>query len=507
MKKYEAFLELAYTKKNLQQAYLCYENAKFYCPDEMCRSICQKEIEKLKNEENIVVPKAAIVIVSYNNAKLMKACVESIRKNCSPEMYDLIVVDNASSDGIITWLREQKDIILVENQQNMGFPYACNQGIAVADPKDDIFLLNNDTIVPQDALFWLRMGLYENAHIGATGSISNNVVNYQQVAEQFDTIEEWMEYAEEINVPMKHPYEKKSWLVGFAMLLKRTALNAVLRAEKQQTKLSVEVLDTRFSPGNFEDNDLSIRLLQQGYELLLCKNSFIFHYGGKSFGRSTAQYINLLFENQKKMEEKYGIDFVPYGRINTDIVNMIKENMDEEITVIELGCKLGATLARIQSRYPNAKVCGMEEREELAVLAKQVVLLCTEIVAPVNGYDYVILDEVLEANKQPECLLKRVRKMLGQKGKMLVAVRNRQCVRYGATGFSLDEIVNLFDACRLRLQEFNYRPLQCNQSELAQLEQIMRHVDASELPLYMAESYIFTAVKAERGIEQLREGK
>lgn len=497
MKKYKTFLEMAHIAENLQQAYLCYENANFYCTDDSveCQNLCWNEMEKLRIDAEIVVPKTAIVIVSYNNAELMKACVESIRKNCSASAYHLIVVDNASSDGIVTWLRKQRDITLVENEKNMGFPYACNQGIAMAESDEDIFLLNNDTIVPPDALFWLRMGLYENEHIGAVGSVSNSVVNYQQVEEKFDTIAEWMSYAQQKNVYMEHPYEKKGWLVGFAMLIKRKALDALLCAEEKQIGQLHEVLDTRFSPGNFEDNDLSIRLLLRGYELLLCRNSFIFHHGGKSFGKNAPQYIKLLHENQKKLEQKYGIDYVPFGRIETALVDLIKDEAEDEIEVLELGCKLGATLARIQSRYPNANICGTEVREKLAILAKHVVPLRKENELIMENYDYVILDQILEAVDQPGGLLERAKKLLKKEGKLLVSVRNRQCVHEESTGFSLDEIVNLFEMCGLKLQEFNYRALQCSKKEQDRLEKIRSHVAPSEMPLYVAEKYVFSAVK------------
>ncbi len=96
------------------------------------------------------------------------------------DVRQIIVVDNASEDGSVEWLRGQKDILLIENQENRGFPAGCNQGIAAADADADIFLLNNDTILPENALFWLRMGLYESEKNGAVGSVSNCVGNHQQ---------------------------------------------------------------------------------------------------------------------------------------------------------------------------------------------------------------------------------------------------------------------------------------------------------------------------------------
>ena len=88
-------------------------------------------------------------------------------------LLEIIVVDNGSKDGSVEWLRQQPDIILVENKENMGFPGGCNQGIKASSKGADIFLLNNDTMLPENALFWLRMGLYDRDENGAAGSVSN----------------------------------------------------------------------------------------------------------------------------------------------------------------------------------------------------------------------------------------------------------------------------------------------------------------------------------------------
>lgn len=456
------------------------------------------------NRKQTYYPKTAIIIVSYNNKELTQACIKSIRDNNAPETYQIIVVDNASTDGIVEWLAEQTDIILITNQENKGFPYACNQGIAAADKEADIFLLNNDTVVPKNALHWLRVGLYENEKIGAVGSVSNNVVNYQQVPEQFDTLEEWLEFAEQNNVEMEHPYEKKGWLVGFAMLIKRTAINKILVAEGKDKDAVPEVLDNRFSPGNYEDNDLSIRLLKNGYELLLCKNSFIFHHGGKSFEKQREKYTKLLLENQKKLADKYGIDFIPYSYVESALINMIKP-VKPDFSLLEIGCKLGASLARIESRYPQSRVCGIEKNAKLAELAKQVAdvqcedILETDIERNLDydeKYDYILLDHVLEMDESAKEVLKRAARCAKPNGILLVSVDNRQCVCPMEKGFTLDEIVELFNQCGLQLKEFNYRPLVCSEEEKRKLAEIMERADASLRPLYEAERFVFAAGKA-----------
>ncbi len=497
MNEYQKMLELAekVEKRNYNQAYLCYQNALFYSRSPQESELCKTKLEYLRQTGEVSVQKTAIVIVSYNNGTLTQECIESIRQNNKSETYQIIVVDNASNDGIIGWLSEQKDIILIANEENKGFPYACNQGIAAADQEADIFLLNNDTVVSKDGLFWLRMGLYESDKTGAAGSVSNNVVNYQQVSEQFETLEEWLKFAEQNNVYMEYPYERKGWLVGFAMLIKRTAIHELMQKEGKSTDEIPEVLDNRFFPGNYEDNDLSIRLLQSGYRLLLCKNSFIFHYGGKAFGKKQEKYRKLLVENQKKLADKYGIDFLPCSYVESALVDMVKPE-EEEFSVLEIGCRLGATLARVQSRYPKVQVLGIEKNKKLTQLAQQVAAVqCADILEwkTEKKYDYVILDSVLDRKEISEKMLIKAAECVKQNGKLLISVDNRQCIRHTDRGCTLDEIVTLFNRCELQLKEFNYRPLVCNQIEQKQLMKVMEGIDSARRPLFEAEKFIFAA--------------
>ncbi|MDF2520933.1 MAG: hypothetical protein K0R84_1561, partial [Clostridia bacterium] len=97
--------------------------------------------ELLKNK----VPKTSIIILTYNNLEYNKLCIESIREYTQKGTYEIIIVDNHSTDGTVEWLKEQKDLRLILNDENQGFPKGCNQGIEMAEEGNDILLLNNDT--------------------------------------------------------------------------------------------------------------------------------------------------------------------------------------------------------------------------------------------------------------------------------------------------------------------------------------------------------------------------
>lgn len=344
-----------YLQKNIDQAYLCYENAEYLCSDVKLKEEFSEKKDELLKTGQIAVKPVSFVIVSYNSQYLTQKCIESIRESCNPKVYKIVVVDNASTDGVAEWLQNQKDISVIINEENEGFPKGCNIGIAASDKINDVLLLNNDTRMTPNALFWLRMGLYENTEIGATGCVANYCGNNQQIDVVFATPGEYVEYGKSINVYNDNPYEERNRLCGFAMLLRRVALDAV------------GVLDENLSPGFFEDDDISIRLRREGYRLLVCHNSFIYHAGSQSFSKRI-DVDEILQRNNKYLINKWQVDIWNHSLMNEEAVKIISERhqQDESFTVLEVGAGCGSTLSRLKYLFPKALVCGIE-KEELAV--------------------------------------------------------------------------------------------------------------------------------------------
>lgn len=174
---YRGYIELGKHLEvyNMKQAYLCYENALFYCDDENVRVQITNRLNHIKGYGGYV-SKSAMVILSYNLLEDTRGCIESIRKTTPESAREIIIVDNASVDGSVEYLRQQNDVKLILNSENAGFPRGCNQGIEIAEEDADIFLLNNDTVVCANALFWLRMALYEKEMHGAAGCVTNRIL-------------------------------------------------------------------------------------------------------------------------------------------------------------------------------------------------------------------------------------------------------------------------------------------------------------------------------------------
>ena len=419
---YELYFMLGdyYVSTNKKQAWLCYENAKFYCKDKEDYKTIQQRMESLE-EEITHPPKAAIILVSYNNIEMTRNCIASIRENCISESYELVVVDNASKDGSVEWLKSQQKIKLICNNENVGFPKACNQGIEVAGAESDIFFLNNDTLLMPNSLFWLRMGLYEQEDVGACGSVSNAVGNHQKIKEIYDTVGGYIEYALKHNVPERYPYEERMYLIGFAMLIKRTVVE------------QVGILDERFSPGNFEDTDYGIRIIKEGYRNRVCRNSFIFHWGSQSFGKKLENYKKLLERNKKMFEEKWQRNYEEFTGIHTDIIEKMElDKITDTKTILDLDCGYGMTLAKIQSDYQNVKCYGISKEEETAQIASRYGCVLQGKLESINfhefsvKFDYMIGVEALDKVTKPKEFLKEIQNFLNTDGSLMLTVENME---------------------------------------------------------------------------------
>ncbi|MDD3225242.1 MAG: glycosyltransferase [Clostridium sp.] len=359
----------------------------------------------------------SIVILSYNNLKYTKSCIDSIRKYTKLGRYEIIVIDNNSNDGTIQWLKNQEDIKTIFNDKNLGFPKGCNQGIKIAIG-ENILLLNNDVIATPNWLKNLRIALYSNKEIGAVGAITNFCSYYQMIQTGYKNNNELIEFAKKNNISDSKKWEERIKLVGFCMLIKKNVIG------------EIGLLDERFTPGNFEDDDYSFRIRQAGYKLLLCKDTFVHHFGSTSFRQNISDYSILLNTNKEKFKKKWGFDPIYSSGIRYDILGLIDDKSDSLIRVLEIGCACGGTLLEIKNRYKNAELHGIELNENSANISKLIADVKAENVEnenlsyDENYFDYIIFGDVLEHLYNPCKVLKNIKKYLKEDGKILSSIPN-----------------------------------------------------------------------------------
>ena len=112
----------------------------------------------------MLVSKVSVIIPHWNGIDILADCLESLKKNTYPNI-EIIVVDNASTDGSSEWISSHyPDIKLIRNNKNYGYAGGCNKG-AEASSGEYLTFLNNDTIQNEDFIEHLADFLNLNSHL------------------------------------------------------------------------------------------------------------------------------------------------------------------------------------------------------------------------------------------------------------------------------------------------------------------------------------------------------
>jgi len=233
----------------------------------------------------------SIVLVTFNECDYTAACLDSIRLR-TDEPYELIVVDNGSTDETVAYLRSQPDVTLIANADNRGFPAAANQGIRAARGQN-ILLLNNDTLVTTG---WLRRLLEvfdRHPEVGLVGPVSNHCSGRQVVIADYDRLESLDGFAWDWYQAYRGQTVATDRLVGFCLLFRREVVERI------------GLLDEQFGIGNYEDDDFCRRARAAGFGAMIAADTYIHHFGSRTFRASGVDLAGLLEENRRKYEAKW----------------------------------------------------------------------------------------------------------------------------------------------------------------------------------------------------------
>jgi hypothetical protein len=232
--------------------------------------------------------KLSIIVLSWNTQKLLEQCLKSI-----PFFVEIIVVDNASTDGTIRFLDSLKwpNLKVIKNRANLGFAKGNNQGIKVAQG-DLVMLLNSDTIVQKGALEKL-VNFYDQ-QTDKNLAFSPLLLNLDGTPQEhyymrFPNLWQIFFYHHPLwrKIIMKTPAK---WLI-ISHLGKDKEIDqlpgAALVAPKQVWQ-KVGLLDEGYQ-FLFEDVGWSWRAKKKGIKLRVVPESKITHFGGASWQKKLPQ--------------------------------------------------------------------------------------------------------------------------------------------------------------------------------------------------------------------------
>lgn len=234
----------------------------------------------------------SVVVVTYNQLSDTRRCLDSLRQR-TDEPYELIVVDNGSTDGTPEYLAQVPGCRVIANPENRGFPAAANQGLRAAGG-DQVVLLNNDTVLTRGWLSRLRRALASDPRIGLVGPCSNRVSGPQQVPVPYgDDLAGLEPFAADWGARHLGVIEETDRLVGFCLLITRAVVDRV------------GLLDERFGLGCFEDDDYTLRAVRAGFRTVIARDAFVHHAGGRTFIGSGVDFAGLMARNQELFRQKW----------------------------------------------------------------------------------------------------------------------------------------------------------------------------------------------------------
>ncbi|MGQ9693176.1 MAG: glycosyltransferase [Thermodesulfobacteriota bacterium] len=237
------------------------------------------EISNLKSDKDLVEhssPMVSIIVPVWNNLELSHKCLKSILLNTKDGDYEIIFVDNGSTDGTRDYLENlnYKNIKKIFLDQNIGFVGACNSGARLASGKYLLFL-NNDTEVQKD---WLKalvdlaestpdcgaVGsklIYPNERLQEAGGIIFSDGNGWNYGRGMDPNEPKFNYVREVD-----------YCSGAALMVRKDLWD------------KIGGFDERYAPAYYEDTDICFEIRKNGYKVYYQPKSIVIHHEGKTAG-------------------------------------------------------------------------------------------------------------------------------------------------------------------------------------------------------------------------------
>ncbi|MDZ7785049.1 MAG: glycosyltransferase [Halioglobus sp.] len=239
-------------------------------------------------------PQVSIIIPVFNNWQFTWQCLRSVHEHTTGS-YELIVVDNHSTDETPELLAAMQGIRVITNDANEVFVNACNQAAAQARG-EYLLLLNNDTEVTPG---WLEAMLAPFSD-SSTGLVGAKLIYPDGRLQEAGGIV-WRDatgcnygHGEDPSLPQFNYRREVDYCSGACLMISR-----VLWRE-------LDGFDTRYAPAYYEDTDLCFAVRALHYQVVYQPAAVVIHYGGASAGKDTSSGYKRFQEiNRHKFLEKW----------------------------------------------------------------------------------------------------------------------------------------------------------------------------------------------------------
>ncbi len=221
-------------------------------------------------------PVMSVIIPVHNQFRLTYQCLASIILAADQTDFEIILIDDCSSDETIHIESCVANLVTIRNENNLGFLHSCNKAAKQARG-DYIVFLNNDTMVSKSWLDELYDVFNRFDHVGAVGAKLVYPDGRLQDAGGivWDSGVPWnVGHGHDPEDPQYNYVRDVDYLTGAALAVTRSAWQQVGGFSKE------------YAPAYYEDTDLAFKLRAAGYRTLYCPQASIVHFEGQSNGTS-----------------------------------------------------------------------------------------------------------------------------------------------------------------------------------------------------------------------------
>ena len=246
-------------------------------------------------------PLVTIVIPVYNNWWVTYRCLRVLQSNSDSTPYEVVVVDDASSDQTMEALKSIRGVTVVRNLTNVGYLASTNRGADQASKSSKfLVLLNNDTEPIDGWLDSLYQSIEKDESIGIVGSalIYPNGILQEAGGQIFAGGNAWNLGRGGNPLNAQYSFTREVDYCSAASIIVRKSF-----------WIDAGGFDTRYVPAYCEDADLALTAWNMGYKVMYEPKSWVIHHEGLSHGKSTNSGLKKYqIANNRKLFAKWEAD-------------------------------------------------------------------------------------------------------------------------------------------------------------------------------------------------------
>lgn len=242
----------------------------------------------------------SIVVPVYGQAKLLKKCLDSIKRTCVGLDYKVVLVDdNSPADPLLSDLYAEYGVL--RNTQNQGFAFSCNRGAAAVDSKYILFL--NSDIELKEGCIQSLLATIENKSIPFSPHTPQNSVGIGIVSPKLlfppDSSSPYRPAGKvqhaglcfslgvapkhrligwDENHPKVNAQRELQAVSGACLLINREVWNKIYNAHKQISDPSIGAFNQIYGKGTYEDVELCLAARGFGYRVIYEPQAVAYHY-------------------------------------------------------------------------------------------------------------------------------------------------------------------------------------------------------------------------------------